>query len=212
MSNGVFLVCICLAITGIYGHATEKPDPTTAPPSTTPTTHVGYLINLAVVGGLVICCGILLAITWRFRERIIVHQREVKTKRFKLSLTDKRFSFNFKRFSIASSSRMSLARNPNNSPANDGRNKRFMKGPINSYSNGQQRDSWDASRDSITGGPRDSWAYGNMVFPYAGTNPQVSRQPKLSTIGSEIGSDSGSDHQMLPGINVKGNSNCLTDV
>ena len=147
--------------------------------------HVGWKINLIVVALLFILAGIALAVTWRLRDSIKIHNRLPK-KLLHFKMTEQRFSFNQirKRFSLAitpkidlARSRMSMATN-SPAPAREPRNMGFMK----QYTNGMKRDSWDTSRDSITGGPRCSWQQDTMTNNPTLQKLYTSQEPRLSTI------------------------------
>jgi len=79
----------------------------------------------------------------------------------------------------------------------------FMK----SYTNGMKRDSWDVTRDSITGGPRSSW-----FQDHAAHRLYTSQGPRLSTIhGSEVTVGDGEEpHPELDGQSQT--DMCITDV
>ena len=160
--------------------------------------HVGWKINLVVLAALFLSAGIILLITWHFRDSIRIHNR-IPRKLLHFKMTDQRFSFNHirQRFSLALSPRIgpskSRAGTPSQSPsgtsqAQETRNMGFMR----QYTNGTKRDSWDVSRDSITGGPRCSWYHDADLGGY---KLQTAQEPRLSTIhGSEMAMEDAEDH------------------
>lgn len=108
--------------------------------------HIGWIINITVLIVMFILAGIMMCLTWCYRDNIIIHKREPKQRRFKLSLNSgKRFSFGFGTIArrISTVSRVTPVK------------MRGLGGET--YYNGRKKDSWDGGRDSLTGGPRDSW-------------------------------------------------------
>ena len=144
--------------------------------ATEPMTHMGWKINLVVLGILVLSAGILIIITWKLRYSIKIHSRQPK-KVMHFSMTDKLFNFPLPKklsLALARPSLIPQARKQSAVPRN--------MGTIQAYSNGQKRDSWDVSRDSVSGGPRCSWtADCDPIFPYP-RGMFVSQEPRLSTV------------------------------
>lgn len=148
--------------------------------------HLGWKVNLIVLAILFILAGVILAITWRFRDSIKIHNR-IPKRLLHFKMTEQRFSFNTfrQRFSLAISPRIGVNKSKSRTseasqidveevvPPRGCRNMGYMM----KYSNGMKRDSWDVSRDSITGGPRSSLIYDPTTQKF-----QTSQVPNLATI------------------------------
>ena len=144
-------------------------------------THLGWKINLIVLAGIFVLAAIILVITWHLRDSIKIHNR-IPKKILQFKMTDQRFSLNSirQRFSLAISPKIgpsasksrtsSNAHSPAPNDCNRGQETRNM-GFMKEYTNGMKRDSWDVTRDSISGGPRSSW--------YQDT---IQKEPRLATI------------------------------
>lgn len=131
--------------------------------------HIGWIVNLIVLGIVFICSGIVIVLTWRFRDKIRIHNRQPK-QLWNFKMTDKKFIFSLtKRFSLTTKP---MGRKKSAVPRN--------MGLMQAYTNGMKRDSWDVSRDSITGGPRASWVV--ELNNYKVTH----NRPRLSTISGSV--------------------------
>lgn len=149
---------------------------TTASIATETTVHIGWKIHLGVLGLLVIGALIIIVITWKLRYKIKIHSR-VPKKVMKFKMSDKLFSFPLpKSLSLAALVRPSLT--PTSRASELPRN----MGNMIAYSNGMKRDSWDVSRDSVSGGPRSSWAFDSETRDIHAKHMLVSKEPKLSIV------------------------------